>query len=774
MAVKSSQQMKLTVQIPLDYYRILSVPVMASEQQLEQAYRDRLQQKPRREYSEGAITARQELIEFAYKLLSDSQCRADYNKQFFGNYSFEERLVEATGSETTTTTVTPTLPELALPNPTIDVLTEQMSGVLLILQELGEYELVLRLGIDYLNSLEAEMQQQQQKISPAEREDVVLSLALAYLELGRDQWIRREYERAALSGQMGLKLLARENLFPKVRKELEVDLFRLQPYRILELIAHNPVNSSQRNKGLQLLINTIRQRQEFEGQRQDKSSQNFEQFLGFIQQIRTYLTSAEQERVFVSEAKLTSATGDYLAAYVSLARGLALKQPVLVLRAERMLETMSQRQDVYWELAITSLLLGLSDRAIDRLQQSQEKIRVKEIEQYCRGGDLLPGLYVYGEQWLKQEVFSQFCDLARLPVTLNEYFADPQVQADLEEIDSAIASSEETKTTSQPTAANAELSPKYGRFFSRWRKQLRAKIKSAPASASPKTNPDVAAGAAKVPVISSKVKAGKSSKQKSVTRVAASGSQNGRVSNSPSTTATKTKVANIGSPTAPHLESFVVKKTNSSRCGSGKYRGKAFNPVLLRLGLLLGLIFGIGTLSFAAMKLFLARSSQTAATETESQLFITIDRPLFELPQARAETSSTPPQPTFTNEAKEVVARWLDSKSAAFGEEHQVEKLNEVLIGSLLTSWRDRALSDSQNNIYREYDHKLEIESAVVNSDNPQQATVTAKVKETARFYQQGNLDSSQSYDDDLLVQYSLVRQGNKWMIAGSEVLEIL
>lgn len=53
MAVKSSLTMKSTVQIPLDYYRILSVPVTATEEQLQQAYRDRLQQKPRREYGEG-------------------------------------------------------------------------------------------------------------------------------------------------------------------------------------------------------------------------------------------------------------------------------------------------------------------------------------------------------------------------------------------------------------------------------------------------------------------------------------------------------------------------------------------------------------------------------------------------------------------------------------------------------------------------------------------------------------------------------------------------
>ena len=56
------------MRIPLDYYRILSVPVKATAEQLEQAYSDRLLQQPRREYSETAIEARQQLIEYSYQV----------------------------------------------------------------------------------------------------------------------------------------------------------------------------------------------------------------------------------------------------------------------------------------------------------------------------------------------------------------------------------------------------------------------------------------------------------------------------------------------------------------------------------------------------------------------------------------------------------------------------------------------------------------------------------------------------------------------------------
>ena len=56
------------MRIPLDYYRILSVPIKATPEQLEQAYSDRLQQQPRREYGQQAILARQQLIKNAYQI----------------------------------------------------------------------------------------------------------------------------------------------------------------------------------------------------------------------------------------------------------------------------------------------------------------------------------------------------------------------------------------------------------------------------------------------------------------------------------------------------------------------------------------------------------------------------------------------------------------------------------------------------------------------------------------------------------------------------------
>ncbi|NJL84591.1 MAG: hypothetical protein HC890_19715 [Chloroflexaceae bacterium] len=64
-----------------------------------------------------------------------------------------------------------------------------------------------------------------------------MSLGLACLELSRERWQQGEYERAAAAGQMGLDLLEREAPQSQLRAEIAADLYKLRPYRVLELVA---------------------------------------------------------------------------------------------------------------------------------------------------------------------------------------------------------------------------------------------------------------------------------------------------------------------------------------------------------------------------------------------------------------------------------------------------------------------------------------------------------------------------------------------------------
>ena len=154
------------MRIPLDYYQILSVPINASASQIEQSYGDRLLQQPRREYNEQAIEARQALIQHAYQVLANSEQRAEYDAQFFVNLQpveavlpvdetdrAEESLEVLANEESNTSSIPEAATNVPPVTPTIEIPSEQLIGALLILHELGEYELALQLGVERYNQL---------------------------------------------------------------------------------------------------------------------------------------------------------------------------------------------------------------------------------------------------------------------------------------------------------------------------------------------------------------------------------------------------------------------------------------------------------------------------------------------------------------------------------------------------------------------------------------------------------------------------------------------
>lgn len=229
------------MRIPLDYYRILGLPLAASEEQLRQAYSDRRQQLPRREYSQVAINSRKQLIEEAYVVLSDPKERRAYDQLYLAHAYGSERENNPTVAVENRAADSDSIESQGL---SIEINPDELAGALLILQELGEYELVLKLGHPYLTNnnstgVQAGKTSETSDFSDTDpqRADVVLTVALACLELGREEWQQGHYENAAASLETGDQLLAHFGLFPKVQAEIQADLYRLRPYRILELLA---------------------------------------------------------------------------------------------------------------------------------------------------------------------------------------------------------------------------------------------------------------------------------------------------------------------------------------------------------------------------------------------------------------------------------------------------------------------------------------------------------------------------------------------------------
>ena len=428
--------------VPLDYYRILGLPIQATADQLQQAHRDRGVQLPRREVSEVAIAARKQIVDEAYGVLSDPEYRRDYDSHFLA-YAYADTAPDPAGvaglavrSEVGEATLRSLATEPGAGEAAGNVITiepELFAGALLLLLELGEYEQVIHLGRPYLSSGTGSLADGQFGNPALVQGDVVLTLALACLELGREQWHQRQYETAAESLETGHELLAKENRFPNLRAEIQSELYKLRPYRILELLARPLDQTRERRQGLKLLKSMLEDRGGIEGSEDDLSGLAIDDFLRFIQQLRDYLTASEQQELFEHEARRPSPVATYLTVYALLARGFARHQPALVRRAKQLLMGLASQQDVHLEQAVCAMLLGQTEEANRVLEFSQEYEPLAYIREHSRHSpDLLPGLCLYTERWLKDELFPHFRDFKDQDATLKDYFANPQVQSYLE------------------------------------------------------------------------------------------------------------------------------------------------------------------------------------------------------------------------------------------------------------------------------------------------------------------------------------------------------
>lgn len=379
-----------TVRVAFDYYKLLGVTPQATPDELQQGLRDRLNSLPHREYSDSALHQRQQLLHLAYQNLINN-------------------------------------PDTSIH---LDIQQEQLPGLFLLLLELGEYQQVVQLGCAELEQADAELNG-----NALYRIDILLSVARAYLEMAREFRQQGQYERGAQSLEMAQELLIKEGAGLNLRREIQAELYLMRPYRILELLSAPDHATAEHNRGLQLLREMLSDRRGIEGNGNDRSMLSNHDFLKFIQQLRTYMTAQQQLELFEEEAQRPSKVAAYLAVYALIAQGFATHQPALIRRAKGLLIKVGAWEDVYLEQAMANLLLGKVEEAIQLAQRTSHRDQWEIIYSKSDGGkDLLLGLCLYCEQWMREEVYPFFRDLAHKsrPGALKAYFADPAVQEYLE------------------------------------------------------------------------------------------------------------------------------------------------------------------------------------------------------------------------------------------------------------------------------------------------------------------------------------------------------
>jgi len=765
------------VRIPLDYYRILGLPLAASEEQLRQAYSDRIVQLPRREYSITAISSRKQLIEEAYVVLSDSKERSAYNHQYLAHAYDPDRssVTLASDNRTRSNNTEPDTQSLS-----IEIAPEELVGALLILQELGEYELVLKLGRPYLvnknrsvavkvgNRLTSE----EFSTSP-ELPDIILTVALACLELGREQWQQGHYENAAISLETGEELLLREGLFPSVQGEIAADLCKLRPYRILELLALPQEKTKERRQGLGLLQGILEDRGGMDGNGNDQSGLNIDDFLRFIQQLRNHLTVAEQHKLFEAESKRPSAVATYLAVYALIARGFTQRQPALIRQAKQMLIRLGKRQDVHLEQSLCALLLGQTEEATRVLELSQEYEALAIIREKSQDSpDLLPGLCLYGELWLQQEVFPHFRDLARQKASLKDYFADAQVQAYLEALPTDAQTTNEWDTIHrQPFPAPQINNPHHRSYETGNGRQVNhnrtpdvefpaipaREISESPQFSSPQV-PISASHTPEIPVHSPSEEIGTTGNHQQINGAAHS------------TAPSQTKKRRRRKPTSPNSRDRVWEY----RPSHARQR-RTFANTLDAKTRLVWMVF----LSLGGLLVFWLLASTAwgwlnnmffpKATLQGEPLAIELNQPVIMIPDPQSKPEVGLGQLT-TATAEDVIETWLSTKAAALGPNHEINRLNEILTGSALSQWRLIVKQDMGDSRYRKYEHDVKVEFVNQKQTVVDNAVVEATVKEVTHFYEQG--ESKKSSEDRLRVRYDLIRKQGGWRIQSMTVVK--
>ena len=754
------------MRIPLDHYRILGLPIQATTDQLKQAHRDRTLQLPRREYSEIAIESRKALIDEAYTLLADAEQRQAYDAQFLGRAYTAEALTPPKTSPAagTATELNPQVGEAALRSlaadptpvrspepytPTVDIADAQFVGALLILLELGEYELAIRLGRPFVTHGDANLDDGRYGEPQAVRADIVLTLALACLELGREQWQQNQYENAAESLETGQTLLVQENSFPVIRSELQSDLYKLRPYRVLELVARPIDQTAPRRQGVKLLKTMLQDRGGIDGIGDDLSGLSTDDFLRFIQQLRGYLTAGEQQEIFEAEARRPSAVATYLAVYALLARGFAFHQPALVRRAKQLLERVGARQDVYLEQAVCSLLLGQAEEAGRALERSQEYEPLAFIREHSQGSpDLLPGLCLYAERWLQEEVFHHFRDLAQQQTLLKDYFADPQVQSFLETMP-APALAEPPQSTAAPDAlATGTMAFGPPPAMPTLSAPVTPAYTDAPVGNTSPTRPVADAHTTPREEIGLSV-AERVSQLSPEGQLQASGSSR-----------------SFGSSQNGHRPSAAVVPPESLEPSERSSRSPHW-------GRLAGVVT-VGAVTMGLLGLVTVRafswvgSAFSGPRIQQPALDISLIRPPVNIP--------TPPPPEAQIGIKDIAERtitaWLSAKREALGPEHTMDNLETALVEPVLTEWRNQALGGERDSWYYTFEHSVEVLSVEPDDPTAEALVVEAQVKEVAQFYELGTLNNRNSYDRDLNMRYELVRQEADWFIKSMEEIE--
>ena len=389
------------MELPIDHFHLLGVQPTTDAQSVLRTLQQRLDRSPDQGFSLETLQARAELLRNSADLLSDEQRRRAYEAQLLGIHA-------ASGSNQ--------IAALEIPA------SRDVAGLLLML-EAG-------LAQEAFETARRNLQPPQAPALGSSREaDLTLLAGLACQAAAQDYQDQRRFEAAATVLQQGLQLLQRMGQLPQQRRQLEQQLGRLLPYRVLDLVSRDLGATLERSEGLKLLEELVQRRGGLDGD----GDRDFDQgkFQTFFKQIRPFLTVQEQVDLFSRWAQAGSATADFLASYALTASGFAQRKPERIREAYGRLSAAGQL-GIEPFLACQQLLLGQVEQAESHFDQGASP----ELRQWAseQGSESLERLCAYCRDWLAREVLPGYRDM-EVDADLDAWFADRDVQAYVEQQD---------------------------------------------------------------------------------------------------------------------------------------------------------------------------------------------------------------------------------------------------------------------------------------------------------------------------------------------------
>jgi hypothetical protein len=760
------------VRTSLDYYRILELSPLAVADtsrdagfsaKLDVAYRERSDRQPRREFSRAAIDGRQQILARAYGILHDDRERDRYDSQ---RSSDGEQLDLSPGI-----------------------------GVLLLLYELGEYEQLLGLALPFIGYGEFRPDAMLRELGPPSEveSDVVLCIALSLREVARQQWSQKEYRSAAKSLDTAQTILAQKGLFYPLQAELNVESCKLRPYQVFELLSTDDIDRHNRQDGLMLLQDMLASCSlEGESARAKYGLSN-DALLAYIDRIRCYLTTSEQQNIFEPRAQKDDRVYAYLAAYAAIARGFYYRLPELVRAALYLLkDRLKPSQDVHLEIAVCALLLGNTDAAQAAINKSEDHNAIAYIRKYSLGDpDKLRGLCRYCELWMRTQVFPHFRDLRHQQPQLTAYFEDGSVQQYINRLTAdSIAQrdwdwiyeviipplpsdelSEEAPLTEDLMAAttqrgmgttkaisnpNLGSSPDGDRVqpFGELPEFLQLKFPDLPVAIHLSQYDPAAATEDDRGTNIISLNAERQKRRSSV---------DGRDSN-PSLAAAdplaetppSLPIANAEVGTLVPLPRLSAVADRRKTTDVSVWRRRKRLRVLQRAA-----IVSVGSLAILSLTTYAA-----------TQAFQFLDRWQKRSPVRQPAATSLPSNSAnpilLPDVARDVVDRWLVAKAASLDRQPNRQPLDDILVGNALQRAKETSLTEERRGIHWQYDHRVERIGRVVTTGD--RSTVEAFINESAK-----RLRGDRSLVDrrvSVRVKYSLVKRADRWYISDMHVMD--